>query len=431
MNYSAVPFLDMIKNKLMENEETKTKGAKIHLRRSEHSLDSVLNMNSDHYISFRFNEKSVSASNIILNSGERHNETLEDFSHDNLVSDYTGTNLGSVYYKSTKNFLLVVTILMIIVVYYSYTQLTVVTVLASSKQGLDYRFWDHRNLSDKVYLRGSIYFVVFHVFFLLLMFLFYKVLFTQPGYFTEDYIKIFSLKAKLQGESRAGSRLESDSDNSPTGQVNLNYSDLEQVFDEDSLKEAEESKICLKLERKKRIKLFRTMYNLIDSQSYLKKKICRFCLIVKPEKAHHCRVCRRCVLMYDHHCKFLANCVGFLNFKYFMLFLFYSIVILLFVLGTSVEPLVISVNHLGWESAKAKMFVVFYLFILILFCSVLDLFLYQVNILTRGVSRVEEKLKSAKKKNNDICHNISRHMGEGTFSWFLPTSNHNLMQNLN
>lgn len=47
---------------------------------------------------------------------------------------------------------------------------------------------------------------------------------------------------------------------------------------------------------------------------------CKICEGSKPPRAHHCRVCGRCVLKMDHHCPFTDNCVGLYNRREFLLF---------------------------------------------------------------------------------------------------------------
>ena len=44
-------------------------------------------------------------------------------------------------------------------------------------------------------------------------------------------------------------------------------------------------------------------------------KWCRRCNHWKPERAHHCSVCGKCVLKMDHHCIWVVNCVGACNYK--------------------------------------------------------------------------------------------------------------------
>lgn len=41
----------------------------------------------------------------------------------------------------------------------------------------------------------------------------------------------------------------------------------------------------------------------------------------KPERAHHCRTCKACVLKFDHHCPWINQCVGLGNERYFILFM--------------------------------------------------------------------------------------------------------------
>ena len=58
--------------------------------------------------------------------------------------------------------------------------------------------------------------------------------------------------------------------------------------------------------------------------------ICDSCKCYKPERAHHCSQCARCIYKMDHHCPWVNNCIGAYNQKHFVLFLFYITVAALY-----------------------------------------------------------------------------------------------------
>ncbi|KAI6229915.1 Palmitoyltransferase [Aphelenchoides fujianensis] len=62
--------------------------------------------------------------------------------------------------------------------------------------------------------------------------------------------------------------------------------------------------------------------------------VCETCMIVRPERSHHCGVCDRCTPRLDHHCVVLHKCIHYKNTKQFALFFFWKCFSLVVALGT-------------------------------------------------------------------------------------------------
>ncbi|PFH31487.1 DHHC zinc finger domain-containing protein [Besnoitia besnoiti] len=164
------------------------------------------------------------------------------------------------------------------------------------------------------------------------------------------------------------------------------------------------------------------------------RRRCKWCLHYKPDRTHHCRVCRSCVLKMDHHCPWIDNCVGWGNHKFFMLAVIYSAVLSIYVAATMFESVVAAVN-----SPTGSFSVLF----LLLFGETLDVFLalvvngflgFHLYLMSKGMTTIEFCEKQFRYRpgvrgdessmwNRGIWLNFNDTFGYNPLLWFIPIDN--------
>ncbi|KAH9515480.1 Palmitoyltransferase zdhhc3 [Bulinus truncatus] len=78
---------------------------------------------------------------------------------------------------------------------------------------------------------------------------------------------------------------------------------------------------------------------------------CPKCISIKPDRAHHCSVCQRCIRKMDHHCPWVNNCVGENNQKYFVLFTLYICLISIHALYMAISHFIFCVSR-DWKACS-------------------------------------------------------------------------------
>jgi palmitoyltransferase len=169
------------------------------------------------------------------------------------------------------------------------------------------------------------------------------------------------------------------------------------------------------------------------------KRWCFKCNAYKPERTHHCKSCKTCVLKMDHHCPWTYNCVGYKNMPHFIRFLvwvnltsgygFYRLVLQCINLyknrGLPAYLIPLSEILASVILTPITFFVVFSVGLLSI-----RVFLNMLNGMTQIESWEEERLASAKRRNLiprntyfpydiDLWSNIYHTWGP-MWSWFLP-----------
>lgn len=167
-------------------------------------------------------------------------------------------------------------------------------------------------------------------------------------------------------------------------------------------------------------------------KKYGSHRYCSFCTLFKPDRAHHCRMCGQCTLRMDHHCPWLANCIGYSNYKYFLLTVFYAFCLNMFFTFTMTPTMAtfIQPEVLGYHVIPAS-FV--YICCLILSGCLLVFFGFHMSLTMNALTTIEwREKKNSKDKyvqrrfqvahlkfDNGVYNNMVEALGP-VYLWLVP-----------
>jgi hypothetical protein len=163
------------------------------------------------------------------------------------------------------------------------------------------------------------------------------------------------------------------------------------------------------------------------------RRHCKWCGKYKPDRCHHCRVCKTCILKMDHHCPWIYNCVGFANYKFFFLLLLYTVLDTHLILWTMAE----SVRRCFEVPSTpfATMVTLFFGWTLALFLGTLVtvFFCFHIGLMLKAMTTIEFCEKSGSRGGKDgerkydssvydlgFCGNVRAVLGDNWLLWFFP-----------
>mmetsp|Transcript_2109 Transcript_2109/g.4811 ORF Transcript_2109/g.4811 Transcript_2109/m.4811 type:complete len:314 (-) Transcript_2109:20-961(-) len=152
---------------------------------------------------------------------------------------------------------------------------------------------------------------------------------------------------------------------------------------------------------------------------------CKKCNDARPERAHHCSACNRCVLRMDHHCPWTGNCVGFANYKWFLLLGVYTSLGCFVGVATTVPELwtcITSAGSCGLDPFSNVLFVLFGVITIAAFFLMASMLFSHVPLACQNMTSIEE-LYDNMENPYDYHHwlaNLSQVMGAFGPDWLFP-----------
>ena len=130
---------------------------------------------------------------------------------------------------------------------------------------------------------------------------------------------------------------------------------------------------------------------------------CPHCNEIKPARTHHDSISGTCVFQMSHYCLFTNNCVGLENQRFFLLFIFYSLIGAIYMLISIVSVW----NHFIYKENHSLMSFIFVFDVLLAAC----LFVYNIwswMLACSGLTTIEFIGRSTNYKTNNYDYTFTR-----------------------
>eukprot|EP00116_Pleurobrachia_bachei_P009632 sb/3469894/ len=135
----------------------------------------------------------------------------------------------------------------------------------------------------------------------------------------------------------------------------------------------------------------------------------------------------QCVLKMDHHCPWVGNCVGYSNYKYFVLFLNYTVLYTGFIALCCIPYLTNVWEHRSDDPLNFHVLIMF--LISLVFClTVFGLFVFHIYLLVHNRTTLESSrppcfrggFADAKRYDLGGCNNFKQVFGDNPLLWPFP-----------